>query len=182
MAVAGGAVVMVPTCVALAGDGAHVCGSGKRWRWYPCVWQWLVVVVVPTCVAVAGGAVVVPTCVAVAGGAVVMPAYVAVADDGGGARVCGRRWCPPVWQWLGVVMPTCVAVEGSGGDAYVFGRGSGRQCGGGGARVCGSGRQLWWCPRVWQCQVMVPTCVAVASGGGGATCVAVASGGGGAHV
>ena len=48
-------VVVVPTCVAVAGDGAHVCGSGKRWWWCPRVWQWQVMVVVPTCVAVASG-------------------------------------------------------------------------------------------------------------------------------
>ena len=67
---------MVPTCVAVAGsgDGAHVCGSSRRWWWCPRVWQ--AVVMVPTCVAVTDGVVVVPTCVAVAG-------------VSGGAHVCG---------------------------------------------------------------------------------------------
>ena len=53
-------VVVVPTSVAVPGDGAHVCGSGKRWWWChvcgsgkwwwwcPRVMQWQAVVVVPT--------------------------------------------------------------------------------------------------------------------------------------
>ena len=59
------------------GGGAHVCGCGRRWLWWPRVWQWADgVVVVPICVVVEGGVVVVPTCVAVEGG-------------GCGAHVCG---------------------------------------------------------------------------------------------
>ena len=87
-----------------------------------------------------------------------------------------------------VVVPTCVAVTG-----------------GGGARVCGSGRRWLWCPRVWQWKavVLMPTCGNDRLYGGGAhvcgsgrrcggearvavvvvpTCVAVEGGGGGAHV
>ena len=43
-------VMVVPTCVAVAGDGsgAHLCVSGKRWWWCPRVMQWQAVVVVPT--------------------------------------------------------------------------------------------------------------------------------------
>ena len=54
---AGGAVVVVPKCVAVAGggDGTHVCGSVWQWWWCPRVWQWQAVVVVPSYVAVADG-------------------------------------------------------------------------------------------------------------------------------
>ena len=62
------AVVVVPTCVAMAGG----------------------VVLVPTCVAVTGGLAVVPTCVAVEGGG----CGAHVCGSGCGAHVCGsgRRW------------------------------------------------------------------------------------------
>ena len=57
-----------------------------------------------------------------------VPTCVAVADGVVVVPMC------VVVEGRVVVVPTSVAVEGGG-------------CG---AHVCGSGRQWWWCPRVWQ--------------------------------
>ena len=58
VAVEGGVVVM-PTCVAVGGDGggdAHVCGCARWWLWWPRAWRWqTVMVVVPICVVVGSG-------------------------------------------------------------------------------------------------------------------------------
>ena len=120
VAVAGG-VVLVPTCVAVEGGGgdAHVCGSGMRWWWCPCV---------------------------------------AVECGGGGAHMCvSDRRCgvvPRVWQWKAVVL-MCGSGRRCGSEAHVCGlrwcpRSVAVEGGGGGAHVCGSGRRWLWCPRVWQ--------------------------------